>query len=197
MVFDNSLEKRIKKGLSYIESNNITEAQKLFEDIANDKKSELIGYLFLGIIQIKIKNFTVAKSFFNKILIVEPNNQDANLNLGLVFLEEKNYEKAILFFDKVIKNSKNNFNAHYHRGLSYFLIKKYDDAIDSFKVCTDLNKDFYHQTVTSAQIENYLSEKSGKDLTAFFDQYLRTTLIPKLEYEIKGGSITYRYVDII
>ena len=41
------------------------------------------------------------------------------------------------------------------------------------------------------------SEKSGKDLTAFFDQYLRTTLIPKLEYEIKGGSITYRYVDII
>ena len=35
MVFDNSLEKRIKKGLSYIESNNITEAQKLFEDIAN------------------------------------------------------------------------------------------------------------------------------------------------------------------
>ena len=158
MEFDNSLEKRIKKGIDYIESNNLTEAQKLFEDIANNKKSELIGYLFLGIIQIKIKNFTVAKSFFNKILIVEPNNQDANLNLGLVFLEEKNYEKAILFFDKVIKNSKNNFNAHYHRGLSYFLIKKYDDAIDSFKVCTDLNKDFYHSFLNLGHI--YLRTKN-------------------------------------
>lgn len=60
-----------------------------------------------------------------------------------------------------------------------------------------LNKEFYHQTVTSAQIENYLSEMSGKDLSAFFNQYLRTTMIPKLEYKIEDGSITYRYVDIV
>lgn len=60
-----------------------------------------------------------------------------------------------------------------------------------------LNKEFYHQTVTTAQIEDYLSEKSGKDLIAFFNQYLRTTMIPKLEYKMEDGSITYRYVDIV
>jgi len=60
-----------------------------------------------------------------------------------------------------------------------------------------LNKEFYHQTVTSAQIEDYLSEMSGKDLSAFFNQYLRTTMIPKLEYKMEDGSITYRYVNIV
>ncbi|RIV42175.1 M1 family metallopeptidase [Flagellimonas pelagia] len=60
-----------------------------------------------------------------------------------------------------------------------------------------LNTDFYHQTVTSAQIENYLSDKSGKDLSAFFNQYLRTTMIPKLEYKMEGNEITYRYTNIV
>lgn len=60
-----------------------------------------------------------------------------------------------------------------------------------------LNADFYHQTVTSAQIENYLSEKSGKDLSAFFNQYLRTTMIPKLEYKMEGNEMTYRYTNIV
>ena len=171
MVFDNSLEKRIKKGLSYIESNNITEALKLFEDIVNDKKTELIGYLFLGIIQIKIKNFTVAKSFFNRILIVEPNNEDANLNLGLVFLEEKNYEKAILFFDKVIKISKNNLNAHYHKGLSYFLIQKYNKAINTFKVCIELNKNFYPSYLNLGHI--YLRTKNFEKSIENYNEVLK------------------------
>lgn len=65
------------------------------------------------------------------------------------------------------------------------------------QILRGLNKDFYHQTVTTEQIENYLSEKSGKNLTSFFDQYLRTTKIPVLEYKIEGNSITYRYTNII
>ena len=171
MESDNFLKKQIEKGIGYIESNNLKEAQKIFKDITNNKKSELIGYLFLGIIQIKIKNFTVAKSFFNKILIVEPNNQDANLNLGLVFLEEKNYETAILFFDKVIKISKNNLNAHYHKGLSYFLIQKYDQAIDSFKVCTELNKNFYPSYLNLGHI--YLRTKNFEKSIKNYNELLK------------------------
>ncbi|MDM9630604.1 M1 family metallopeptidase [Robiginitalea aurantiaca] len=60
-----------------------------------------------------------------------------------------------------------------------------------------LNETFYHQTVTTEQIEAYLSEKSGKDLTAFFNQYLRSTLVPNLEYRWKGNLLEYRYVDIV
>jgi aminopeptidase N len=45
-----------------------------------------------------------------------------------------------------------------------------------------LNSEFYHQTVTTAQIENFLSENAGLDLKPFFDQYLRNAGIPVFEY---------------
>ncbi len=60
-----------------------------------------------------------------------------------------------------------------------------------------LNKEFYHQTVTTQQIEQYLSEQTEIDLSAFFNQYLRTTMIPILEYKVVGDIITYRYVNIV
>ncbi len=60
-----------------------------------------------------------------------------------------------------------------------------------------LNREFYHQTVTTKQIEDYLSEHTTKDLSAFFNQYLRTTKIPTLEYVIDGDNLKFRYVDIV
>jgi aminopeptidase N len=60
-----------------------------------------------------------------------------------------------------------------------------------------LNETFYHQTVTTGQVEGYLSERSGKDLSAFFDQYLRSTLVPVLEYRWEGTQLHYRYTDIV
>ena len=60
-----------------------------------------------------------------------------------------------------------------------------------------LNKEFFHQNVTSKQVENYISEKSGIDLTEFFDQYLRTTMVPKVEYAIDGNILKFRYTDIV
>lgn len=60
-----------------------------------------------------------------------------------------------------------------------------------------LNRDFYHQTVSSAEVEKYLMQKTGKDLYAFFDQYLRDTRIPVLEFEIRDRVMKYRYTDVV
>ena len=60
-----------------------------------------------------------------------------------------------------------------------------------------LNKTFYHQTVTSKQIEDYISKQSGINFSKVFDQYLRTTMIPTLEYKIKGYNLTYRWTDCV
>lgn len=64
-------------------------------------------------------------------------------------------------------------------------------------VLRGLNKDFYHQTVTTAQIENYIAEKTGLQLQTVFDQYLRTTMIPTFEYKVEDGSLKYRYTDVV
>ncbi|MDP5230693.1 MAG: M1 family metallopeptidase [Cellulophaga sp.] len=60
-----------------------------------------------------------------------------------------------------------------------------------------LNKEFYHQTVTTEQIEKYISDTSGIDLSKIFDQYLRNTKIPVLEYKIDGKKLSYRYIDVV
>lgn len=60
-----------------------------------------------------------------------------------------------------------------------------------------LNKDFWHQTVTTRQIENYISEKSGIDLSKVFDQYLRTTNIPLLQYKIEGKNLSFKYDKVV
>jgi aminopeptidase N len=60
-----------------------------------------------------------------------------------------------------------------------------------------LNKDFYHQVVTGAQIENYLSDKTGMDLKSFFDQYLRDIRIPVFEYSVKGNVLSFRWNNCV
>ncbi len=60
-----------------------------------------------------------------------------------------------------------------------------------------LNETFYHQTVTGAQIEGYIAEKTGLKLDAFFDQYLRDIRIPVLEYTIEAEGLRYRWTHTV
>ncbi|AOR29382.1 peptidase, M1 family [Formosa sp. Hel1_33_131] len=60
-----------------------------------------------------------------------------------------------------------------------------------------LNETFYHQTVTTQEIETYMSEFSGLNLTAFFNQYLRDVRVPTLEYSIKDNELSYRWINIV
>jgi len=60
-----------------------------------------------------------------------------------------------------------------------------------------LNKTFWHQTVTGAQVEQYISQQAGIDLSKVFAQYLTTTQIPELEYGIQGNTLTYRWANVV
>jgi len=66
-------------------------------------------------------------------------------------------------------------------------------------ILVGLNKDFYHQTVTTDQIEKYISTKSGINFNKVFDQYLRTTQIPifSYSYDEKEKILTYQYKNCI
>lgn len=60
-----------------------------------------------------------------------------------------------------------------------------------------LNKTFYHQTVTTKQIEDYVSQQAKRDLSKVFDQYLRDIRIPVLEYKLSKKHIEYRWTNCI
>jgi aminopeptidase N len=71
-----------------------------------------------------------------------------------------------------------------------------DDA-KWLSILRGLNADFWHQTVTTEQIESYITRKAGIDLSKVFDQYLRTTQIPLLKYKVNGKTLSFNYERVV
>jgi aminopeptidase N len=62
-----------------------------------------------------------------------------------------------------------------------------------------LNTQFYHQTVTTEQVENYISLRANFGFQKVFDQYLRTIQIPVFSYSYneKEKILTYQYKNCV
>lgn len=65
------------------------------------------------------------------------------------------------------------------------------------QILRGMNKTFYHQTVEGRQIEQYMSQQSGINLQKVFDQYLRDTRIPTLEYRVQNGKLQYHWTNCV
>ena len=65
----------------------------------------------------------------------------------------------------------------------------------------DLNEKYKYKTVTSKEIEEFISIRTGYNLSKMYDQYLRTTQIPTLEYYLETVSgmqtLYYRWSNCI
>jgi aminopeptidase N len=87
----------------------------------------------------------------------------------------------------------------YNKGANFIhTIRQVINDDEKFRqILRGLNKDFYHQTVTSKQVEDYISQKSGIDLSKVFDQYLRTTKIPVFEYRVSGQKVSYHWTNCV
>ena len=60
-----------------------------------------------------------------------------------------------------------------------------------------LNKTFYHQTVSTDQIFRFINTYTKHDFTKVFNQYLRTTQVPLLEYSIQKNILKYRWSNCV
>lgn len=72
-----------------------------------------------------------------------------------------------------------------------------NDDVKWRSILRNTNKEFYHKTVTTNQIENYLNDAIFYDLNPFFEQYLRGVRIPKLEYHLKGKKLYYKWTNTL
>jgi aminopeptidase N len=87
----------------------------------------------------------------------------------------------------------------YYKGANmlHLIRQLFDDDEKWRQTLRGLNKEFYHQTVTTEQIENYISDAYGKSLDKVFDQYLRTTQIPTFTYRVLGNQLLYKWENTI
>ena len=69
--------------------------------------------------------------------------------------------------------------------------------VDDDKKWWALLRDFYqrfkYQNIMTEDIVAYFNQKTGKNLTPIFDQYLRHTAIPVLELKFSDGAVAYRW----
>ena len=65
------------------------------------------------------------------------------------------------------------------------------------EILRGLNATFRHQTVMGSQVEAYISQRAGTDLSKVFDQYLRDVRIPVLEYRIEGSAVAFRWANVV
>ncbi|HEX5024085.1 MAG TPA: M1 family peptidase, partial [Agriterribacter sp.] len=95
-------------------------------------------------------------------------------------------------------NSEGSGDMYYKGGNMIHMIRQVMNNDSAFRqLLIGMNTTFYHQTVTGKQVENYINQTSGIDFSTLFDQYLRTTQIPVLEYIIKGEKLSYRWTDCV
>lgn len=95
-------------------------------------------------------------------------------------------------------NREGSGDMYYKGGNLLHTIRQVINDDEKFRsILRGLNKTFYHQTVTTQQVENYISKEAGIDFSKVFDQYLRTTQIPVLEYKITNNQLSYRWTNCI
>jgi aminopeptidase N len=95
-------------------------------------------------------------------------------------------------------NKRGSGDMYYKGGNLLNMIRQLLQDDDKWRlILRGLNKEFYHQTVTTEQVESYISTQVGWNLGKVFDQYLRDTRIPIFEYYQQGGEIQYRWTNAV
>lgn len=63
------------------------------------------------------------------------------------------------------------------------------------QILLGLNSTFAKKTVTTKDVEDYISHVSGINFKPVFDQYLRSKNVPKFDFQIKNKKLIYKWVN--
>ncbi len=95
-------------------------------------------------------------------------------------------------------NQEGSGDMYYKGGNMIHYIRQVINNDEKFRqLLRGLNKQFYHQTVTTLQVENYINSFTGINFSSLFNQYLRTTKIPVLEYSFNNNRLAYRWQNVV
>ncbi len=117
-----------------------------------------------------------------------------------VYGTRKNIRNDIPIIGKYGVNNEGSGDMYYKSGNMLEAIRHIINNDELFRsILTGLNKTFYHQTVTTAQVEDFINKKSGINFSKVFDQYLRTTQIPRFHYYFDKDQkhLVFRWEDCV
>ena len=95
-------------------------------------------------------------------------------------------------------NDEGSGDMYYKGGNMLHTIRQVVDNDEKWRsILRGLQKSFWHQTVSGTQVEDYISHAAGIDLSKVFAEYLTTTQVPVLEYTLDGGTLKYRWANVV
>ena len=146
-----------------------------------------------------IADMWIHESFTNysEALFVESQNGKAAADAYVIGIRH-NIQNDIPIIGHYGVNKEGSGDMYYKGANMIHTIRQLINNDEKFRgILRGMNKTFYHQTVTSAQVEQYIAKQSGLKLDKIFDQYLRHTEIPVLEYKINNGKLSYRWTNTV
>lgn len=109
-----------------------------------------------------------------------------------------NIENDVPIIGKYGVNKEGSGDMYCKAGSMIHMIRQIINDDEKFrKLLRDLNTKFYHQTINTKDIEDFISKEAGRDLSKIFDQYLRTIKIPVLEMKSDKNVISYRWTNCV
>jgi aminopeptidase N len=95
-------------------------------------------------------------------------------------------------------NTEGSSDMYYKGGNMLHTIRHIIDNDSTWRsVLRGLNVRFEHKIVTGKQIQDYISQHAGVDLSKVFAQYLTTSQVPVFEYRIRGSTLSYRWAQVV
>lgn len=86
----------------------------------------------------------------------------------------------------------------YYKGANMLHTIRHIIGDSTFKaMLLEMNRRFYHRVTSSAEVESYISTFAERDLSKVFDQYLRTTKVPVLEWTQRKGDLFVRWTNCV
>lgn len=87
----------------------------------------------------------------------------------------------------------------YYKGASLIHMIRHLVANDAMfrSIMQEFCGHFRHRIVTTQQVEEFWSQRTLMDLSKVFDQYLRTTQIPRLEWKVRKKHLVYRWANCV
>jgi aminopeptidase N len=88
---------------------------------------------------------------------------------------------------------------HYEKGafLVHMIRMIMNDDARFFGMLREMNARFYHRIVNGKDVEAFMTEYSGIDLSKIFDQYLRQSQLPGLELRQGKNKLSYRWTSCV
>lgn len=95
-------------------------------------------------------------------------------------------------------NQEGSTDMYYKGGNMLHTIRAVMDEDSLFKaMLREMNRVYRHRVVTGAEVEQFISTFSGHNFSLLFDQYLRSTQVPLLQWTVNRGRLWVRYTHCV